>query len=459
MSGGGPAHGARPGQVQGPYRLPAGATEVLLVRHGSILDAPRGSTHPLLDGRDDPPLSDLGREQARALAARLQDKPFAALFATPLRRTLETGAPLAAATGHEPVIVPELIEMLIGEWDGQEYRARALAGDPVIARGFQDESWDRLPGAERGAAFAARVHAGLDLVADATGPDRVAVVMAHTAVIAEVCHHITRSRPFAFLHVENTSITRVVRARDGRWTLHGFNDVAHLPRAAGAASANDRPGQIDGRYRRPAGATEIVVARHGASLSTPEPLHTLPDGHDDPPLSPDGEQQALALGERLAGTDLDRVFVTSLRRTAQTAAPLAQRTGLRPEEVAELVEVHLGDWEGQAYRDRTAADDPVMRRVFADERWDHIPGSEPVEDFRARVGRGVDAVVHSTGPDATALIVVHGGVIAELCRLATQCTPFACLNVDNGSITRIVLGADGRWTMRGFNDIAHLPGG
>jgi hypothetical protein len=39
---------------------------------------------------------------------------------------------------------------------------------------------------------------------------------------------VTDSRPFAFLHAENASITRLVRPDNGRWELHGFNDVAHL---------------------------------------------------------------------------------------------------------------------------------------------------------------------------------------------------------------------------------------
>ena len=39
---------------------------------------------------------------------------------------------------------------------------------------------------------------------------------------------MTGSRPFAFLHAENASITRLVRFDGGRWELHGFNDVAHL---------------------------------------------------------------------------------------------------------------------------------------------------------------------------------------------------------------------------------------
>jgi hypothetical protein len=39
---------------------------------------------------------------------------------------------------------------------------------------------------------------------------------------------VTSSRPFAFVQVDNTSITRLVRFADGRWLLRYFNETAHL---------------------------------------------------------------------------------------------------------------------------------------------------------------------------------------------------------------------------------------
>ena len=47
-------------------------------------------------------------------------------------------------------------------------------------------------------------------------------------------------------------------------------------------------------------------------------------------------------------------------------------------------------------------------------------------------------------------------MIAELCRQATGSRPFAFINVDNASITRIVVLPDGAWILRGYNDVSHL---
>ena len=213
-------------------------------------------------------------------------------------------------------------------------------------------------------------------------------------------------------------------------------------------------------FTRPPAATEIVFVRHGASAdAVPGERFPLTDGHGDPPLSKAGEAQARAVTERLAKEGIDALFVTGLQRTAQTAAPLAARLGIEPHVVPELREVKLGDWEGGEFRIRVHDGDPVAIQAIAEERWDVIPGAETMENLAARVRAGVAAIVDQVGPDASAAAVVHGGIIGELCRQATDSRPFAFIHSDNCSITRIVVLPDGRWLLRTFNDIAHLQGG
>jgi 2,3-bisphosphoglycerate-dependent phosphoglycerate mutase len=214
--------------AQLPYAPPPGATELIFVRHGASADAVPGVQFPLIDGRGDPPLSPAGEVQARALCERLSKEPVAAIFVTPLRRTQTTAAPLAEALGIEPVVVEELAEVRLGDWEGGEYRIRAAAGDPVVRRVFEEERWDLIPNAESFDSLSARVRAGVERIAALPGPDRVAVVVAHGGVIGEVCRQATGSRPFAFVHSDNCSITRIVVGDDGRWLLRAFNDVCHV---------------------------------------------------------------------------------------------------------------------------------------------------------------------------------------------------------------------------------------
>ena len=213
---------------QRPFAAPLGAQELILVRHGSVTQ-PRGEQGPPIGRQNDPPLDERGRHQAAAVAVRLEDEPIAAVFATPLRRTVETAAPLAELGRHEPRILDDLREVELGDWEHGELTRRAAAGDPAFARVMREQRWELIPNAESAISFAERVARGIAEAAAASGPDSVAVAYTHSAVIAEACRQVTSSQAFAFMAVSNASLTRLVRMPDGRWVLLSFNETAHLP--------------------------------------------------------------------------------------------------------------------------------------------------------------------------------------------------------------------------------------
>lgn len=213
------------------------------------------------------------------------------------------------------------------------------------------------------------------------------------------------------------------------------------------------------RFRRPAGATELLLVRHGESEpAVPGRPFPLVDGHGDPALAPDGRRQAEQVGARLVDELVDTIYVTSLRRTAETAAPLASATGLEPRVEADLREVHLGEWEGGLFRQRVAEGDPVFLRMQEHQRWDLIPGAEPHDVFTGRLRAAVARIV-AANPDRRVAVFTHGGVIGQLVALALQ-APVALqlAGVDNGSISHLVIHGR-RWHLRRYNDTSHLDGG
>jgi probable phosphoglycerate mutase len=223
---------------QRPFTPPADAVELLVVRHGSAGHDTLDEPPPLVGGHTDVPLTARGHAQARALADRLGDVELACVCVTTLRRTAETAAPVAAAHRMSPVVVPELREVFLGEWEGGEFAERMAAEDPLITEVFRRQRWDLIPGAEPPESLAARVRAGLEVVADAIGPGRTGLAVAHGGTIAEACRQATGSEPFAFINVDNASITRLVRLAGGRWLLIAFNDTAHLEGLAQPAAAS-----------------------------------------------------------------------------------------------------------------------------------------------------------------------------------------------------------------------------
>jgi 2,3-bisphosphoglycerate-dependent phosphoglycerate mutase len=216
------------------------------------------------------------------------------------------------------------------------------------------------------------------------------------------------------------------------------------------------------RLVRPPGATEILLVRHGASADAMRGVDfPILDGHGDPPLSPRGHEQAQLLAARLATIEPrpTALYVSGLTRTLETAAPITEALGLEPVEIKDLREVRLGEWEGGVFRIKVSDGDPLALRLFAEERWDLIPGAESMEALAARTLKAVERIVDEVGPDATAIAVAHGGIIGELCRQATQSRPFAFIGCDNTSITRLwIVPQYGRWVLGSFNDSAHLDG-
>jgi 2,3-bisphosphoglycerate-dependent phosphoglycerate mutase len=211
------------------------------------------------------------------------------------------------------------------------------------------------------------------------------------------------------------------------------------------------------RFEPPPGATELLLVRHGQSEAYVEGIpFALVGGHGDPPLSALGQQQARLVCARLATIGVDAIYVSTLQRTAQTAAPLAAELGLVPRVEADLREVYLGEWEGGEFRQRVAENHPVSQQMFAEQRWDVIPGAESSEALSGRVTAAINRLAQRH-PGERIAAVSHGGVIGQVLALAARSRPFAFIGAENASISRLVINGD-LWIIRGFNDTAHLTG-
>ena len=122
-------------------------------------------------------LNDEGKAQAAALARRLADMPLAAIYSSPLERTLETAQPLAQAQGLSVQVREGLGETRYGDWTG-----RALTGLkhenlwPVVQ---VYPGGVRFPGGESMREVQARVVAELDAIRDAH-PDQTVAIVSHS---------------------------------------------------------------------------------------------------------------------------------------------------------------------------------------------------------------------------------------------------------------------------------------
>lgn len=166
---------------------------ILLVRHGESTWNADGRWQ----GQADPPLTELGREQARAAASALAAIDL--VVASDLDRAHETARLLAAPLDREPVLVdPDLRERDAGAFSGltrSEIHERfpgLLPDDPSRAPGTADDGLIAPDGWEPDSLLAERAHRALDGIArrlrEAAGTTAVAV--SHSGLIYAV------ERPF-----------------------------------------------------------------------------------------------------------------------------------------------------------------------------------------------------------------------------------------------------------------------
>lgn len=185
-----------------------------IVRHGRT----EANASGLLLGRADPGLDDVGRQQARALAAAVP--AGARVVSSPLRRTRET----ADAFGGDVEVDERWIEMDYGEFD---LLPTAEVSAETWARWRSDIDF-RPPGGESHRDLAVRVWAALDALAAEAGERDIVVVTHVTPIKAAVAWSLGVGIEMAWRSfVAQASITRLGLSPRGP-SLRSFNEVHHL---------------------------------------------------------------------------------------------------------------------------------------------------------------------------------------------------------------------------------------
>jgi broad specificity phosphatase PhoE len=153
----------------------------------------------------------------------------------------------------------------------------------------------------------------------------------------------------------------------------------------------------------------LLLIRHGQTpANVTGALSTAAPG---PGLTDLGHEQAEALAQTLAHERLDGLYVSTLRRTALTAEPLARATGLRPEVLVGVHEIEAGDFEDATDRESFQAYlAPIVAWGKGDLRAT-IPGAHDGVHFIERFDGAVATLAARHGDDSTVAVVSHAGAI------------------------------------------------
>ncbi|MFN2537655.1 MAG: histidine phosphatase family protein [Mycobacteriales bacterium] len=182
--------------------------------------------------------------------------------------------------------------------------------------------------------------------------------------------------------------------------------------------------------------TTVVLVRHGLTHMTgPVLAGWTPDLH----LDERGQQQAVAVAERLKAVPLDALVSSPLDRCLDTVAAIAEGRALEITQDERLGECRYGDWTGKPLKE--LAKDPLWKVVQQHPSAAVFPGPEG-EPLRETSNRAVAAIRdwnEKLGPDATWLACSHGDVIKAIVAdaLGLHLDQFQRIVIDPCSVTII----------------------
>jgi probable phosphomutase (TIGR03848 family) len=197
-------------------------TTVLLVRHGETDWIGR-----VVAGRlPDVHLNDAGRAQADRLAARLRSLPIRAIYSSPLDRTRETAAPLAAALGLEVRLCDDAIELGFGEWTSRRFAD--LSDEAAWQRFNTFRSFARAPRGELMPEVQTRIVRALETIAAAHPGEAVALFSHGDVIRAAVAYFVGAPLDlFQRIEIRPASVSTLRLSPDGV-SVMGVNDTGDL---------------------------------------------------------------------------------------------------------------------------------------------------------------------------------------------------------------------------------------
>ncbi|KAA3648736.1 MAG: histidine phosphatase family protein [Chloroflexi bacterium] len=413
-----------------------------LVRHGQSTANAEG----VHQGKGDFPLTDLGRQQAKALAAYWQERgqQFDGLIASPLLRTQQTAEILAETLDYQIEYDALLEERDVGQMSGlrfEESHKRFPLPEvftPYFRFGIDGESEWRL-----------HMRAGRALQNLMQRLPGHYLIVSHGGLMNRLLLAVLGTAPqanfqgAAFTHT-NTAHSRIsFDSERQRWQLDYSNDASHL----------DEVENQEATY-------QFLLVRHAQSEGNAQGLF---QGLAEYDLSAKELEQADKVGERIALSELeiDGLVSSPQSRAMQTAEAIASKTGLEISTDDRLAELDMGDAQSKTHEQ--------LQGIYP--QWPHTgetlyqpmaQSGESVWGFYLRAGELLGDLLEK--PPGRYIVVSHGGTLNAMLYaiLGIQHRPDwrgPRIAFENASLSWLNYTPEHHtWRLIGLNDRQHLSG-
>jgi len=207
----------------------------------------------------------------------------------------------------------------------------------------------------------------------------------------------------------------------------------------------------------------ILFVRHGVTDWNREGRF---QGHQDPPLSADGLDEARLVASRIAASPDEqpaRIVTSPLLRSLQTAEAIATAmdgSDMAVESDRRLMELGQGDWEGRTHAELEVSDAVRYAAWRRSSPRQPPPGGESLEAATERVGAALGEILGGADRGAWPLcLVAHGGSLRIAARrlLGIDLPTAWHVELDNASLSVLDWDRDG-WRLVSWNDVTHLLG-
>lgn len=206
---------------------------IILVRHGET----EWNRLHRFQGRSDIPLNSKGNNQARALGLALQEETITAIYASPLKRALETALHIGRFHPATPLIKESgLMEMDLGDFEGMEAQRWATEHHTFRKAWEKNPATLHMPGGESLVEVQQRAVDTLERICKSYGVDSTLIICSHNFVIGSLLCFASKISLDDFRKVkQDTAALSVIYRGDNEFEVETINDCGHLK------ELNERP--------------------------------------------------------------------------------------------------------------------------------------------------------------------------------------------------------------------------
>lgn len=385
-------------------------TKVFVARHAES----QGNVDRIYQGKE--PGTDLtqrGAKMAEDLGQRVlggsKMLKVKAIYCSPLQRTRQTAAAIAAATGAPLIVDDRLREVSFGEYEGKhidfddlafvrERRAHKLEkGQIESVYHFQGmETWDSTQ---------LRMGEFFEEILPKHKGEAIAVVT-HADLVMNAMHFFTGEDPHKIVHQPYPELACL---RTFFWD-HETESQMDLHKE----TVDDLVWKNSSKH-----SVDLTLVRHGETDFNKERI--VQGSNIDMVLNKVGKEQAKKTGQELKGQKFDVLVTSDLKRAKETAKIIAKELDMKIDAESELLrERNTGDWSGKSVDD-IRTEYKIKAKFGIAFAKPTPPNGESFDQFIARARRAHDWLLKEY-PGKKVLVVAHGGFLKAMLYLTKQKT-------------------------------------